>query len=144
MQQHPRHAGLIPLFTLFCVGIFALLVLFAGGASATAAAVFDCTDANPCGVEAGLTQVATDLPGTGIFEEASIITVVLGWVQFALTILGTLAFVAVVWAGALYISSFANEENNESAKKILISAAIGVVVILTSYAGVATLISATA
>ena len=140
MQQHPRHAGLIPLFTLFCVGIFALLVLFAGGATA---AVFDCTG-DTCGVQAGLTQVATDLPGTGIFEEASIITVVLGWVQFALTILGTLAFVAVVWAGALYISSFANEENNESAKKILISAAIGVVVILTSYAGVATLISATA
>ena len=43
------------------------------------------------------------------------------------------AFVAFLWAGFLYITSFASEENNEKAKKIMTYAAIGIIVILLSY-----------
>ncbi len=61
-----------------------------------------------------------------------------------LTLLGVIAFVAFVWAGFLYVTSFANEENNEAAKKTIIYTSIGIIVILISYAAVDTLIRATA
>lgn len=97
--------------------------------------VFDCPE-GACGADAGLEKVGGSLGGSGIITgdgEASLIDVILAVVNVALTILGTIAFVAFVWAGALYIFAFLNEENAETAKKVMIWTAIGIIIILLSY-----------
>lgn len=124
-----------PLFLPF------FLVLFFS--SAIAAPVFDCTGSE-CGTDGGLRTLFSNLTGTGVIQSDDIIVVILGWTKFLLALLGTLAFVAFVWAGFLYITAFAGgEENAETAKKTMIWAAIGIVVILISYAVVSTIIRAT-
>lgn len=69
--------------------------------------------------------------------------VVLLIVNFFLGFLGLLALVMVIYGGFLYVSSAGNEENVGKAKKILIYAAIGIVVILVAYPVVNTLLGAT-
>jgi hypothetical protein len=95
------------------------------------------------GMDQGLEDLGNEVQdGTGIITEPSITKVILGWVRFALIITGVIAFVAIVWAGILYITAFTNEENNEKAKKIIIWCAIGIMVILFSYVIVNALINA--
>lgn len=94
------------------------------------------------GTDVGLKSVFDLLPGSGLIQSDNLIEVILGWVRVILTLVGTLAFVAFVWAGFLYITSFANEENAEKAKKILIWTAIGIVVILLAYTFTSALINA--
>jgi hypothetical protein len=94
-------------------------------------------------MDQGLEDLGNEVQdGTGIITEPSITKVILGWVRFALIITGVIAFVAIVWAGILYITAFTNEENNEKAKKIIIWCAIGIMVILFSYVIVNALINA--
>jgi len=95
------------------------------------------------GIEFGLKQVFQYLTGSGIIRNDNLIAVVLGWVNFFLVLLGTAAFVSFVWAGGLYLTAFANEQNAEKAKKIMQFSGIGIIVILMSYALVSTLIRAT-
>lgn len=71
---------------------------------------------------------------TGIVTEGTLIQGILFWVRVFLLLTGTLAFVAFVYAGFLFVTSFANEENNEKAKKIMTYTGIGIIVILLSYA----------
>lgn len=106
------------------------------------AAVFDCTDPEGCGAGGGLTQLGTYIPGTGIIPSDNLVAVILGWVKFALALVGTIAFVAFIWAGFLYITAFGNEENAEKGKKILIWTAIGIIIIIVSYALTSALINA--
>lgn len=94
------------------------------------------------GADVGLTEVKNELGNSGLIQEESLIQVILAWVRVALTLVGTLAFVAFIWAGFLYITSFANEENAEKAKKILIWTAIGIIVILLAYTFTSALINA--
>ncbi|QQS59003.1 hypothetical protein IPN35_05465 [Candidatus Peregrinibacteria bacterium] len=106
--------------------------------------VFSCPG-EACGAEGGLKVLLGFLPGTGIIESDNLILVILGWVRFGLALLGTIAFVALVWAGFLYVTAFAGgEESTETAKKIIIWTAIGIILILISYAVVSVLITATA
>jgi len=111
------------------------IIAFFGSIFPASAAVFDCPE-GVCGADAGLEKVGGSLGGSGIITgdgEASLIDVILAVVNVALTILGTIAFVAFVWAGALYIFAFLNEENAETAKKVMIWTAIGIIIILLSY-----------
>ncbi|MFA6521009.1 MAG: hypothetical protein WCT53_01325 [Candidatus Gracilibacteria bacterium] len=62
--------------------------------------------------------------------------------DFALGFLGLLTVVMVIYGGFLYVSSAGNEENVGKAKKILLYAAIGIVVIIASFAIVNTLLGA--
>ncbi len=62
-------------------------------------------------------------------------------IKYFLQFLGVIAFVAFVYGGAKMISAFGNEEQIESGKKILISASIGIVVILMSFVIVSTFVS---
>ena len=105
--------------------------------------VFDCGD-QECGAGSGLEILLSFLGGTGIIQGTSLVEVILAVVKVALTILGTIAFVAFVWAGGLYIFAFLNEENAETAKKVMIWTAVGIVVILLSYAITSFLITLTA
>lgn len=68
--------------------------------------------------------------------------IVLTIINFFLTFLGLLAVVMVIYGGFLYVSSAGNEENINKAKKILMYAVIGIVVIIVSFALVNTILSA--
>ena len=64
------------------------------------------------------------------------------WTQFFLGFAAVLAVIAVVWAGVLYLTSFINEANAETAKKILLWAVVGIILIIGAFALVNTLITA--
>lgn len=68
--------------------------------------------------------------------------IVLTIVNFFLTFLGLLAVIMVIYGGFLYVSSAGNEENVNKAKKILLYAVLGIVVIIVSFALVNTLLGA--
>ncbi len=63
-------------------------------------------------------------------------------INFALGFLGLLAVIMVIYGGFLYVSSAGNEENVNKAKKILLYAALGIVVIIVSFALVNTILGA--
>lgn len=68
--------------------------------------------------------------------------IVLTIVNFALTFLGLLAVIMVIYGGFLYIASAGNEENVNKGKKILMYAAIGIIIIIVSFALVNTILGA--
>jgi hypothetical protein len=68
--------------------------------------------------------------------------IVLAIINFALGFLGLLAVIMVIYGGFLYVSSAGNEENVNKAKKILLYAVLGIVVILVSFALVNTILGA--
>ncbi len=61
-------------------------------------------------------------------------------VNFFLYFLGFLATVMIIYGGILYVTSAGNDENVQKAKKILMYAIVGIVVILLSFAIVNTVI----
>jgi hypothetical protein len=89
---------------------------------------------NGPGLDGGLAILRPELSGTGIENTSSLVTAILFWVKIVLILAGVFAFVSFVWAGFLFITTFANEENNEKAKKIMIYSGIGIIVIILSYA----------
>lgn len=68
--------------------------------------------------------------------------IVLKIVNFFLTFLGLLAVVMVIYGGFLYVSSAGNEESVGKAKKILLYAGLGIIVIIVSFALVNTILGA--
>lgn len=62
--------------------------------------------------------------------------------NYALTFLGFVMVVMVIYAGVLYITAAGNEDNVGKAKKILLYCVIGVVLIFISYAFVNTILGA--
>lgn len=68
--------------------------------------------------------------------------IVLTIVNFFLTFLGLLAVIMVIYGGFLYVSSAGNEENVNKAKKILLYAVLGIIIIIVSFALVNTLLGA--
>ena len=69
-----------------------------------------------------------------ISHETDLKALVLGWTKFVLELVAIIAVLAVVWAGILYITDMGDGGNQEKAKKILIWVAVGILVILGSYA----------
>lgn len=68
--------------------------------------------------------------------------IILTIINFFLGFLGLLAVIMVIYGGFLYVSSAGNEENVNKAKKILLYAVLGIVVIIISFALVNTLLTA--
>lgn len=88
---------------------------------------------------------ATDQPGiVGQLSggEGSLRGIVLRIVNFGLTFLGLIAVVMVIYAGFLYVTAAGNEDNIGKAKKIMLYAAIGIVIIIASFALVNTIFQA--
>lgn len=78
----------------------------------------------------------TDLPseiGAATGGETSLRGLVLRMVNYALTFLGLLAVIMVIYGGFTYVSSAGNEEATGNAKKIIMYALIGIVIILLSF-----------
>jgi hypothetical protein len=62
--------------------------------------------------------------------------------DYALTFLGFVCVVMVIYGGILYVTSAGNDDNAGKAKKILLYCAIGIILILVSYALVNTILGA--
>ncbi|MBU0981705.1 pilin [Patescibacteria group bacterium] len=62
--------------------------------------------------------------------------------NFFLGFLGFVATVMVIYGGVLYVTSAGNEENVQKAKKILMYAVVGIVIILISFALINTILGA--
>jgi len=88
---------------------------------------------NGPGLDGGVEILKPLLNNTGIENTSTLTRAILFWIKILLIIAGILAFVAFVWAGFLYITTFVSEENNEKAKKIMIFTGLGIIVILFSY-----------
>ncbi|EKD93964.1 MAG: hypothetical protein ACD_28C00014G0001 [uncultured bacterium] len=63
-------------------------------------------------------------------------------VNFFLYFLGFVATIMVIYGGILYVTSAGNDENVGKAKKILLYALVGIIVILLSFAIVNTVLTA--
>ncbi len=62
--------------------------------------------------------------------------------NFALSFLGFVATIMVIYGGVLYVTSAGNDTEVEKAKKILLYAVVGIVLILLSFAIVNTVLGA--
>ncbi len=78
----------------------------------------------------------------GVSKEKDLKKLIASWSNFLMSITATLAVVALIWAGFLYITAGGEDGNMEKAKKIIIFVAIGIVLILGSYAIVNTVMKA--
>ena len=88
---------------------------------------------------------ASDMPSnlsaaTGLFG-GSFRTAITTIVNYLLFFLGLLATIMVIYGGFLYITSGGDDAGAEKGKKILMYAAIGLIVVLVSYALVNTLLA---
>jgi hypothetical protein len=63
-------------------------------------------------------------------------------VNFFLYFLGFIATIMIIYGGILYVTSAGNDENVGKAKKILLYAIVGIIVILLSFAIVNTVLTA--
>jgi cytochrome bd-type quinol oxidase subunit 2 len=99
-------------------------------------------------VEVGSAQMISegDMPAnlieaTGNYK-GSFRTALTTIVNYFLFLLGLIAVIMVIYGGLLYITSGGDDAGAEKGKKILMYAAIGIIVILISYALVNTLLEA--
>lgn len=107
-----------------------MIINMFGANAALAQGAIDATTDQPA-IIAALSGGQTGLRG-----------IVLTIVNFFLTFLGLLAVIMVIYGGFLYVSSAGNEENVNKAKKILLYAVLGIVVIIISFALVNTILGA--
>jgi hypothetical protein len=63
-------------------------------------------------------------------------------VDYFLAFLGFLATLMIIYGGILYVTAAGNEENAKKGKTIIMYAAIGIIIILLSYAIVSTILGA--
>ncbi|MBP9732269.1 MAG: hypothetical protein KBD29_02305 [Candidatus Magasanikbacteria bacterium] len=60
--------------------------------------------------------------------------VIIEIINLALTFLGLIAVILILWGGFKWMTAGGNDENVEAAKKIIIAAVIGLAIILSAYA----------
>jgi hypothetical protein len=90
------------------------------------------------GLTAGLDTYAMNYSGN---KYGSAIGMIAGWTNFVLPFVSVLAIAALVYAGFLYITAFGNEDQTGKAKNIIIWVVIGIVIIVSAYALVNTVMS---
>ena len=93
------------------------------------------------GLEGGA-LLAENLLDDNVSKERDIKELVIGWTNFLLSVAATLAVVALVWAGFLYVTAAGDDSRMETAKKIVIWVFIGILLILAAYAVVNTVMQA--
>ncbi len=166
-NRNPRHARSflrvhrrLWLLTL----LFIILIATIGGLLATTgnlsgenlrAGIFSISGSGPGWsgtIGTGVTGPAINGPGAqvgfGTFgvsyfgnKYGSAIGMIAGWTNFVLPFISVLAIAALIYAGFLYITGLGNDEQIQKAKKIIIWVVIGIIVILSAYAIVNTVLS---
>ncbi|HEX5430009.1 MAG TPA: hypothetical protein VFX17_02960 [Patescibacteria group bacterium] len=102
--------------------LLSLALAFPGIAFAAASQIINSND-NPGGI----------LP-TGIFgHQATIGGTILGIIQILLGIVGLISVAMIIYGGFRYTTAGGNDEVTKSAKKTIINAIIGLVIVILSY-----------
>ncbi len=114
------------LATLFSVICFALIIAFFPVKSLAQG----CDGQTGAGDILGLDCAGTQYSGLSA-EDPRIITVRI--INFALSLLGIIAVIIVLYAGFTWMTAGGNDEKVGSAKKILSAAVMGLVIIMASY-----------
>jgi cytochrome bd-type quinol oxidase subunit 2 len=73
--------------------------------------------------------------------EGSFRALILNIVNFFLLFLGLIAVIMIIYGGITYVTAAGNQEKIESAKKIILYAIVGIIIVLISFALVRTVIS---
>lgn len=89
--------------------------------------VFDGT-----GVEEGIWEASLNI--TGAYKETSLIRLIAGWIRFALPIIAFLTFIVMLVAGWFFVTSGGDDGRHDAAKKTIIWAVVGLIVVMGSYA----------
>jgi PKD repeat protein len=93
--------------------------------------------------QGGLTQLSDEGYDESLTQNDDIRSFIITTVNFALGFLGLLAVVMIIYGGFLYVSSAGETEGPDKAKKIILYAAIGILIILGSFAFVNTVLDST-
>lgn len=84
-------------------------------------------------MQTGIDKFGTEIERTGIANNRDIGDLIIKYVNFILPYLAVAAFAAFVYAGILYVTAYGNDEQLGKAKKIMIYAAIGLIIVILSY-----------
>ncbi len=109
----------------FFVGIAALVSVFSLSPAVTNA------QPNP-DVDFGLEPVRTEINVSTGESDARVVVVRL--INLALTFLGLVAVILILWGGFKWMTAGGNDEQVGEAKKIIIASVIGLAIILSAYA----------
>ena len=115
-------------FILPALGLFGLMAFFGFEPTALAQLIDNLDNPN---------EISNATNG-----QTSARAIILTFVNFFLFFLGLVATIFIIYGGFLYITSAGDDGQTEKAKKILIFAAIGILIILISFALVNTLLNA--
>lgn len=115
------------------------LLMFIGSLLATfsapkaQAAIFSPGEGDIPEEQIGIGVIGGALSGTGITQTSSFGDLIIKYVNFFLPYLTLAAFVALVYSGFLYVFAFGNDDQIQKAKKIMIWAVVGIVLVIISY-----------
>lgn len=139
MKQFLRSVFCLIAFLFFAGNFFGSSTFALGGT-----AVSTGPGSNP-GLEKGLTPVfngtglndgiwKANLNIRGAYKETSIIKLIAGWIRFALPIIAFLTFVVLLVAGWFFVTAGGEDGRHDAAKKTIIWASIGIIVVMGAYA----------
>lgn len=94
------------------------------------------------GLKSGANFIETRLD-TNISKTRDIKELIIAWMKFAIQIVLLVAVIAIVWAGILYITSFGEDGRTETARNIIKWVVVGIIIMLSAYAIVNTVMSVT-
>jgi hypothetical protein len=113
---------------------FLPLQLKAAGTTVSPAPIFTGEAAGEVtDTQSGINTLTDTLGNSGVTGTADIGDLVLKYVNFALPYLALAAFLGFIYAGFLYVTAYGAEEQVTKAKKIMIYAVAGLVVVILSY-----------
>ncbi|MDF2379784.1 MAG: hypothetical protein P1V18_06245 [Candidatus Gracilibacteria bacterium] len=95
---------------------------------------------NPIYDGPGVQVPSADLAAKGIIKETSLINLIVFYTNATLPYVSVLSVLAIVAAGMFYVLSFTNEDLNGQAKNMIMYVAIGIIIIISSYTIVNTLL----
>jgi len=85
------------------------------------------------GLQGGLGKAQEEISGTGIRPEGDLIPALASIINFALSFVAVFAVIAFIVAGFMFILGFGSDTANQRAKKIMIWAVVGLLVIMLSF-----------
>lgn len=94
-----------------------------------------------CGTDNCFSIPTSEAEWGGIVRTKTLIETINYWVNFALGFLGLVAVAIIVWSGFLYVTSRGEDDQIGQAKKGIIYAILGIILITLAYAVVHTLIA---
>ncbi len=110
------------------------LVMFLAFAPKGLAQIFQGSDeTGKTDTQKGVDTIKDKLSGSGVTGTSDIGDLILKYVNFILPYLAIAAFVGFVYAGVLYVTAFGSDDQTQKAKKVMIYAVAGLILVILSY-----------